>query len=244
MNIIKLNAIDSTNSYLKELSLKKELDNFTVAVAKHQTSGRGQMGTNWISDYDKNLTFSMLVKLNNLSIQQQFYCSMAVALGVLEVLKGQVENKVFIKWPNDILAEDNKVAGILIENTLNGNTIKHSIIGVGLNVNQVQFPTNIGNVSSIKLLSGKNIKNDELLVKLIQSITKFMFFVKEMKFEHLKNLYLKNLYKFNEQVNFIDSTNEKFIGKIIGVEESGRLLVETNNKKIRKFSLKEIKFAN
>ena len=244
MNIIKLNAIDSTNSYLKELAIKKELDNFTVAVAKHQTSGRGQMGTNWISDYDKNLTFSMLVKFNHLSIHHQFYCSMAVALGVLEVLKSQVENKVFIKWPNDIMAEDDKVAGILIENNLKGNTIKHSIVGVGLNVNQVLFPTNIGNVSSIKLLSGKNIKNDELLVKLIQSITKFMNFVNKLEFELLKNLYLKNLYQFNKQVNFIDNSNEKFKGKIIGVEESGMLLVETNNKKIRKFNLKEIKFAN
>ena len=244
MNIIKLNAIDSTNSYLKELALKKELENFTVAVAKHQTSGRGQMGTSWISEYDKNLTFSMLVKFNNFGAQHQFYSSMAVALGVLEVLKEQVENKVFIKWPNDILAEEDKVAGILIENSLKGILINHSIIGVGLNVNQELFPNDIGNVSSLKLLSGEKIKNDELLVKLIQSITKFMNLVKEMEFEFLKNEYYKNLYKFNETTNFIDSSNEKFEGKIIGIEESGRLLVATTNKKIRKFSLKEIKFAD
>ncbi len=244
MNIIKLNAIDSTNSYLKELVLKKELDNYTVAVAKHQTSGRGQMGTNWISEYDKNLTFSMLVRFDGFGVRHQFYSSMAVALGVLEVLKSQVENNIFIKWPNDILAEDDKVAGILIENSLTGSEIKHSIVGVGLNVNQELFPNDIGNVSSLKLLSGKNIKNDELLVKLIQSITKYMKFVVNIEFNHLKNEYLKNLYKFNETTFFIDKLNKKFEGKIIDVEESGRLLVKTTSDEIRKFSLKEIKFAN
>ena len=244
MNIIKLNAIDSTNSYLKELALKKDLENFTVAVAKHQTSGRGQMGTNWISDYDKNLTFSMLVKFDALEVSHQFYSSMAVAIGVLEVLKKQIENKVCIKWPNDILAEGDKVAGILIENVLKGNNIKHSIIGIGLNVNQELFPNDIGNVSSLKLLLGKNIKNDELLVQLIQSITLFMAHVENNEFETLKNIYYKNLYKFNETAIFIDNLNEKFEGKIVGVEESGKLLVETSHKKIRKFNLKEIKFAD
>jgi BirA family biotin operon repressor/biotin-[acetyl-CoA-carboxylase] ligase len=244
MNIIKLNAIDSTNSYLKELVSKKDLDNFTVAVAKHQTSGRGQMGTTWISDYDKNLTFSMLVKFENFKVNNQFYCSMAVALGVLEVLKEQVENKIVIKWPNDILAEEDKVAGILIENVLNGSMIKHSIVGVGLNVNQELFPNNIGKVSSLKLLSGKNIKNDELLIKLIQSISKFLNFVMDKEFNILKVHYYDNLYMFNKITRFIDDLNLEFKGKIVGIEESGKLLVETENKKIRKFNLKEIKFAN
>ena len=244
MNIIKLNAIDSTNLYLKKLADENNLENYTVAVARHQTAGRGQMGTNWVSEKNKNLTFSLLSKFEGLRIHHQFYISMAVAIAVVEVLKKNVKSSLVIKWPNDILAEENKVSGILIENSLKGSRIRHAIIGIGLNVNQEIFPTNIGNVSSLKLLSGNEFETDELLVELINSLKKYLNLVAEEKFEELKEIYYSNLYKFNEEAEFIDNSEVKFTGKIISVGEDGRLEIETEHKKTRKFNLKEIKFAS
>ncbi len=196
MNIIKLNAIDSTNSYLKKRSQKSALENFTVVVAKYQTLGRGQLGTTWVSEQGKNLTFSLLVSFKNFKIQNQFYLSMAVSLGVIYALRHFVTVPLKIKWPNDILAEKDKIAGILIENILKSENINHSIVGIGLNVNQTEFPADIENVTSLIKLSGNNFNNDELLDKIVTSIKKYSCLVEDEKFDILKQMYLSNLYKF------------------------------------------------
>ena len=146
MHIIKLNAIDSTNSYLKNMVEINNLENYTVVTAESQNAGRGQLGTVWESEYGKNLTFSMLVRVKGFKIEDQFYLSMAISLGVLNALKPNVNNLLYVKWPNDILAEKDKLCGILIENVLSGSNIKHSIIGVGLNVNQDQFSDNLESI--------------------------------------------------------------------------------------------------
>ena len=244
MNIIKLNAIDSTNSYLKKRSQKSTLDNFTVVVAKYQTLGRGQLGTTWVSEQGKNLTFSLLVSFNNFKIQNQFYLSMAVSLGVIYALKHFVSVPLKIKWPNDILAEKDKIAGILIENILKSENINHSIVGIGLNVNQTEFPTTIENVTSLKKLAGITFNNDELLDKILRSIKKFSCYVEDEKFDILKQMYLNNLYKFETPAMFEAKNGEIFLGKISTVDENGRLVVELENETTRKFSLKEIKFAS
>ena len=126
MNIIKLNAIDSTNSYIKKNAIKNNFESYTVVVAEKQLNGRGQMGTIWESELGKNLTFSILINFNKFNITQQFYLSMAISLGVIAVLKQLFNSSFFIKWPNDILAEKDKVAGILIENSINSNFINPS----------------------------------------------------------------------------------------------------------------------
>jgi BirA family biotin operon repressor/biotin-[acetyl-CoA-carboxylase] ligase len=244
MNIIKLSAIDSTNLYLKTLVNKNELENFTVVITDHQKSGRGQMGTKWSSDKGKNLTFSILINLINLKIEQQFYLSMAVSLGVLEVLKAEVDAPFYIKWPNDILAVKDKVAGVLIENTISGIFIKYSIVGIGLNVNQEVFSKEIENVTSLKNITDNTFNLDDLFLKILNSIKFYMQFIERDEFLELKKLYLNSLYKFNKPCMFKDNLNNLFLGKIIDISEDGRLVVELENEKIRKFNLKEIKFAN
>ena len=144
MNIIKLNAIESTNLYLKKLAVEKELESYTVVSANYQSAGRGQMGANWHSEIGKNLTFSILIKFDTFEIERQFYLSMAVSLGLLAAIRFHIMSPLFVKWPNDILADKEKLAGILIENIVSGNAIKQTVIGIGLNVNQEQFPSTIG----------------------------------------------------------------------------------------------------
>ena len=176
MNIIKLNAIDSTNSYIKKNAIKNNFESYTVVVAEKQLNGRGQMGTIWESELGKNLTFSILINFNKFNITQQFYLSMAISLGVIAVLKQLFNSSFFIKWPNDILAEKDKVAGILIENSINGSFIKNSVIGIGLNVNQEVFSDAIENVTSLKNISKKNLDRDALLIEIINSIKYYVDF--------------------------------------------------------------------
>lgn len=244
MYIIKLNAIDSTNSYIKKLAFENTIDNYTVVVANHQTAGRGQMDTVWLTEQGKNLTFSILIRFDGLKIEHQFYVSMAVSLGIITALKATVKNTLFVKWPNDILADKDKIAGTLIENVISGNFIKHSVIGIGLNVNQEKFPKIIGNSTSLKNLAGTNFDKDKLLRQILTSIQSFVNLVEKKKFKELKDLYLAALYKFNIPTMFEDKSGTIFLAKIVDVCEDGKLIVALENETTRKFNLKEIKFAS
>lgn len=244
MHIIKLNAIDSTNSYLKKEALKKRLKSYTVVMANHQQKGRGQMGASWDSDKGKNLTISILVNFNNFKIEHQFYLSMAVSLGVLTVVNQYVKTMLFIKWPNDILAVKDKVAGILIENVLKGNRIEYTVIGVGLNVNQTEFNPSLSNVTSLKKITGRHFDLDEIVSKLITSIQSFVNYMESKDFKKLKQLYINELYKFNIPAMFKDNNGVLFLGKITDIADDGRLVVTLENETTRKFNLKEIKFAS
>jgi BirA family transcriptional regulator, biotin operon repressor / biotin---[acetyl-CoA-carboxylase] ligase len=244
MNIIKLNAIDSTNSYIKKLANKTVLKSYTIVLAKDQTTGRGQIGTTWVSESGKNLTFSILINFDDLKIEHQFYLNMAVSLGVLESVKSNVKIALAVKWPNDILADKDKVAGILIENIVKGTKIKQSVIGIGLNVNQKNFPKSIGNATSLKNISGINFDKESLLKEIVTSIKYYIGFVEKKEFEKVKKLYIVSLYKYQKPIMFEDKDGIVFLGKIIDISEDGRLIVELENETTRKFNLKEIKFAS
>ncbi|WP_456377359.1 biotin--[acetyl-CoA-carboxylase] ligase [Lutibacter sp.] len=244
MNIIKLNAIDSTNLYLKKLVRKSTVKSYTVVVAEHQTLGRGQLGATWISESGKNLTFSILINFENFKIKNSFYLSMAVSLGVLNIVKKNVKTPVAVKWPNDIMAEKDKLAGILIENTLKGDCVKQSIIGIGLNVHQKVFPKSITNATSLINLTETNFDKEALLKNIVAAIKYYVGFIDNNEFKKLKDIYLQSLYKFNELSMFEDTMGTIFLGKIVDIFEDGRLVIALENKTIRKFSLKEIKFVN
>ncbi len=244
MNIIKLNAIDSTNSYLKKLAVKSIIENYTVVVAKHQTAGRGQMGTQWISDSGKNLMFSVLINFIDFKIEHQFHLSMAISLAVLNTVKNTVKTPIFVKWPNDILADKDKLAGILIENVLSGNFIKQSVIGIGLNVNQIQFPKSTGNVTSLNNITGINFDKDKILQNILTTIKYYIGYIEKKEFSKLKELYVTSLYRYNKPTMFEDKKGTVFLGKIVDVFKDGRLVIELENETTRKFNLKEIKFAS
>ena len=148
MKIIKLDAIDSTNSHLKKLLNEEALEDLTVVVSKHQTNGRGRNGAVWSNKPSLNLAFSLLKRFNSLSIKDKFYLNIISSISVYELLKKFHVKELTIKWPNDIMTENKKISGILIENNVKGAKITHSIIGVGINVNQNKF-RNLPNATSI-----------------------------------------------------------------------------------------------
>ena len=244
MHIIKLNAIDSTNSYLKKLLSEKKATNGTTVVAKNQFAGRGQMGSVWQSENGKNLTFSTLIKISNFNILDQFYLSMVVSLALYEVVKSLCNTSVYIKWPNDILADKDKIAGILIENTIRGEFITNSIVGIGLNVNQQRFSKNLKNITSLSNLTGNQFNLDAVLLEILNKINFYTELLPKKEFKTLKHQYINCLYKYNTPTMFEDKTNTNFLGKIIDVFEDGKIGIELENESTRKFNFKEIKFAN
>ena len=146
--IIHIDETDSTNHWLKSHQLIANSPEPTAIWADYQTAGRG-CGTNtWESERGKNLLFSMLIHPENLPANKQFQISMAISLAIVDAL-GQLVGDLSIKWPNDIYWRNGKIGGILIENTLKGNLIKESIIGVGLNVNQREFHSDAPNPVSL-----------------------------------------------------------------------------------------------
>ena len=243
MKIIKFNTIDSTNSFLRELTSNSSVENFTVIVTKKQTSGRGQMNTTWSSEDGKNLMFSTFIKFSDLLISNQKFLNYAISVGVYEALKTFNLPKLHIKWPNDILSENDKIGGILIENSLKKNKIQSSIIGIGLNVNQENFPKNIPNASSIKNKTHQTLDLEKVLILVLEKIKFNINLLKENKFDILEEKYLSVLYKKNIPSMFKTYQDDFFMGKIIGVSSDGKLQIELVDETIQEFGLKEVSFA-
>ena len=236
MSIIKLSATDSTNSYLKELSLEQTLDDFTVVSTELQLKGRGQMGSKWVSDKGKNLTISILKKLENFDVQNQFNLNCIVSLAIYDVLLEIKAPNLYVKWPNDILSVDKKICGILIENILKGRFIQATIIGIGLNVNQTNFGT-LEKVSSLGLLLEQKLEPHNL-IEPIRSRLKFYFSISS---QELREKYHKILFRKDIPSTFMNTKNEKFMGIIMGVDTEGKLIVEHKDGLQKKYGLKEIK---
>ena len=217
------------------------LENFTIAVTKNQQKGRGQRDANWYSEPFKNLTFSVLVNKLKLKTNEAKYINFAVSLAIFKVLEIYKIPNLFIKWPNDIMSANKKICGILIENSLSNNKINNSIIGIGLNVNQVNFP-NLERVSSLNNILGYELNLDDLLIDLTKQL-KFQFELLNKKlFSNLENEYLAVLYKKDIPSMFKTDKGITFLGKIIGIATNGNLLVENENNEVEEFAIKEISF--
>ena len=239
MQIIKLDATDSTNRYLKELVSKNKLPDLTVVVAKDQRQGRGQMGSKWQSEPGKNLTFSVLKKYAKRSAMENFVINMVVSLSIHDVLKTYAIEDLAIKWPNDILSGTSKIAGILIENILKGAMTEYSIIGVGLNVNQTDFG-NLPRASSLKNITNGSFDLDDLLQQLVDGLQKRFDWADTNTTLGVRNAYEEVLFRKDRPSTFVDSVGNQFVGIIKGVSFEGKLCVELENGPIQYFDLKEV----
>ncbi|HRG18441.1 MAG TPA: biotin--[acetyl-CoA-carboxylase] ligase [Flavobacterium lutivivi] len=239
MNIIKLDATDSTNEYLKQLTSNNLLPNFTVVTADFQTNGKGQMGSSWSSEAGKNLTMSVLVFDILSGSQDMFYLNMAVALSVQEVLKNFNVPNVAIKWPNDIMSGKQKLGGILIENSIKQDGTISSVIGIGLNVNQSNFE-NLPNATSVFNVFGKVLDLDTLLEKIVTKIQYYsqnLFYLKREIFDN----YHQNLFRIGLPTAFEDQFENRFMAIIKNVSLDGKLNLQLEDDSLKSFGVKEIK---
>ena len=239
MRIIKLNAIDSTNTFMKELGTVETLKDYTVVTAKYQTQGRGQMGTVWQSFEGKNLMFSVFKNVSFLHPEHTFFISIVASLSVLKTLKGFNMPRLKIKWPNDILSENKKICGILIENVMSNNQLKGTIIGIGLNVNQTEF-NNLPQASSLLLISGRVFNLEELMENIVINMRHYFSFLKNGKRELLLSKYENNLFRKNKPSTFKDEKGELFTGFIQGISESGCLKIILEDNVTKEYELKQV----
>jgi BirA family biotin operon repressor/biotin-[acetyl-CoA-carboxylase] ligase len=242
LKIIKLNAIDSTNSFLKDLALNTELENFTVVVTNQQLKGRGQQGSNWVSEPFKSLICSVFVSFKDLNVLEHRYLNFAVSLAVFETLNEESIPGVSIKWPNDILSGNKKLCGILIENSLKSTKISSSVIGIGLNVNQTSFPVSLKKVTSLKLLANKDFKLEKLLESLVSNLKFKIEMLDSKDFKTLEEQYLKVLYKKNIPTMFKNSQDVLFMGIISGISKEGKLQIASEDESVQEFGIKEVSF--
>ena len=242
MKIIKLSAIDSTNSFLKDLVKNSSVQNYTIVVTKTQTKGRGQQENTWSSEPFKNLTFSTFIEFENLKILQKKYLNFAISLAIYDVLFKENLTKLTIKWPNDILSVNKKICGILIENTFIGDKVKNSIIGVGLNVNQEFFPKYLTNATSLKLETSLEYNLDMLLKEIQKEIQKKIKLLESGQFNFLEKKYFEVLYKKNIPTMFKNNRDEIFMGMISGISNDGKLQILLEDDSIKEFGIKEVSF--
>ncbi|NHM01018.1 biotin--[acetyl-CoA-carboxylase] ligase [Flavobacterium difficile] len=240
MHIIKLNAIDSTNRYLKDLAVKQTLENFTVVTADNQTNGRGQRGSNWEVEDGKNLTFSVLIKDVLLSFDEVFHLNVVVAVSLFQAFSTLKIPNLAIKWANDILADKKKVCGILIENQLKSSAEIVSIVGIGINVNQESF-SNLPQASSLKNSVGQEFNKEEVLVTVLHQFQKNINLYKNEGASYFWQVYHENLFKKNKPMVFEDNLNVKFMGIIKQVLPNGLLQIQLEDDSLQLFNIKEVK---
>lgn len=239
MPLIKLDAIDSTNDFLKQLFKESTVEDYTIVLANEQTKGKGQMGAKWISEPGKNLTMSVLVKDIQLKNQNIYNFNIAVALSVIKVLKNIQIPNVAIKWPNDIMADSKKVAGILIENIVKPDGSFTAIVGIGLNLNQTNFE-NLTQASSLKCITAKNYEQEEIALLLKDSL-KANRLILNKDADFLWKEYHENLYKKEYPSPFEDKSGNRFMGIIKKVTRDGKLEVLLNDDNLIHFDVKDVK---
>ncbi len=240
MRIVKLDAIDSTNTYLKGLMQSETVEDFTVVTADHQEYGRGQMGSKWTSEPGMNLIMSVLKRFDDFQAQQQFSLVVCVSLAVMDALNSFAIPNLCIKWPNDIMSGNRKIGGILIENSLMGPKIQSAIIGVGLNVNQTEF-VDLPNASSMKRCSGRNFEVNKVLEAVLRNLQKGFKTCEKEGPSAQWALYEAHLFGKDRENMFLIDGDQRVLGKIRGVSAEGKLQITLANGALRSFGLKEIK---
>jgi len=238
MKLIKIDAIDSTNEFLKGLSNKQGVQNFTVVTAESQMKGKGQMGAKWDSESGKNLIMSVLVSDFLFDIEDVFNLNVVVSLAVINVLESYNIPELSIKWPNDIMSANKKIGGILIENSIKGDGTISSVVGLGLNINQIQFE-NLPRASSLAVICNANFDKEEILFQIVDKLEEMIPLYNE-KAASIWEDYSGKLFKIGIPTAFSDENNQNFMGIITGVSNIGKLQIQLEDDSICEYNLKEV----
>ena len=233
---IHLKECSSTNEIAEEILRNGDFREGLVVTTDHQQAGKGQAGNSWVSSRGLDITCSVILQPGFLDIHDQFYLNIFTSLALGDLLTGFSSGSIRIKWPNDIILNGRKVAGILIKNFVTGSSIESTVIGIGLNVN-----------SSPALDTATSLKDHANGDFDLTKVTKYLFEVLDNRYQYLKggrkdellSEYLQSLMWINEEHIF--RTDHEFRGTIRGIDELGRLTVESDGQ-ISSYSIKEIEY--
>ena len=246
---INLPTVDSTNTFIREMLAEEgtgqvvsaqSLPGFTLVVADDQTKGRGQQGNSWETERGKNLTFSLLCHPDFVKPSEQFLLSQGMALAICRTLEGFVEG-VTVKWPNDIYVGDKKISGTLIECDLQSKQISNCILGVGINVNQMEFRSDAPNPTSLQLLTGRVFDREEILSSVIAYFQRYYECLRQGQTDEVRKEYMTSLYRRTGFHHYADVRGE-FMAEIAAVEPTGHLHLRFQNGSVVRYEFKEVRF--
>jgi BirA family transcriptional regulator, biotin operon repressor / biotin---[acetyl-CoA-carboxylase] ligase len=239
-NLLYFEELTSTNSHASVLLKEGLVAEGSVLYTDFQTSGKGRAGNRWESERGKNLLISIIIFPESVKPEDQFIISMSVSLGICDFFDNHFMGSK-IKWPNDIFINDDKIAGILIENSIIGNVLKSTIVGIGLNINQIEYPSSIPNPVSLRMLTGKEHDTGVCLKNLLACLDNRYRQLLYGNRQQLKDEYLSRLYRLNEW-HYYKSKERLFKGMVKGTSASGRLKIKEENGPLAEFDFKEVEY--
>ena len=237
-NIIQIEETSSTNDVAEAMMRNEPVADGTLIWAHYQTCGRGEGGNTWESKAGKNLTISIILRPEFLEPRHQFYISKIIALGIKDFIN-LFSDGVTIKWPNDIYVKDDKISGILIENSFLGDKYSYCVVGIGININQRRFSSNLINPTSLSLITNHSFVLKECLFLLISLLDNRYITLKENKFDQIDRDYNNNLYRY-KKIHSYETPDGIIQAEIIGVKKTGEIMLSVTDNKIRSFGFKEV----
>jgi BirA family biotin operon repressor/biotin-[acetyl-CoA-carboxylase] ligase len=234
-----LDVVESTNEWLKQRVRKGKLSSGTVVSASHQTSGRGQIGTSWQDKPGQNLLMTAFWRPIQFQIDIQYLLNMSICLALADVCLKYIKTDIHIKWPNDIYFKDQKLVGILIENSL-AKKWEACFIGLGVNVNQLDFPSDF-RATSLKKLTDLEVDVLQLRLEVVEALEIHLLRLAKGETKQILQDYYQRLLGMGEWRLF-EKKGQLFEGRIEGVSKEGLLLVQTREGHILKSGVKEISF--
>lgn len=235
---VSLPTCPSTNDLASSMLKAGQAGEGTVIRSGSQTAGKGQRGNTWESEPGQNLLFSIVLSPGFLSVTEQFQLTLLSSLAIYDALSTYIPEGLRIKWPNDIYWQDRKIGGILIENSLRGQQVENSIIGIGLNVNQRSFP--VPSASSLALITGSIHSLDAVLEEILLHIEKYYLRLRSGQVAPVRATFVERLYRRDVPAMYEDGS--LFEGIIRGVDDRGLLLVEKAGQ-LHAYDLKEIRYC-
>lgn len=247
--MIELDETVSTNNFLQGYRPLQPVE-LTLVTAEYQTAGRGQQGNSWESARGENLLFSLLVQPTTLPATQLFVLSEAIALSIKDTIKQFLEEsggvvageEVTVKWPNDIYIGDRKIAGILIENDLQGSHVCRAILGCGVNVNQEAFASDAPNPVSLRQLLGHETERSFVLNAIVENFVRRYSDIQKGCYEDIHQDYLSSLYRRKGVYPFSDNKGP-FMAEIADVEPTGYLILRDTDNGLRRYAFKEVSYS-
>lgn len=238
---ITFDTIDSTNDYATSLVSNSNPNEGTVIWAHYQSKGRGQIGSDWSAEPGESLLMSVILQPRFLMAYQQFTLNILASLAVRSAL-ASYDIEAHIKWPNDIYIGRKKICGILIQNVLQGKSIKNAIVGIGLNVNQDQFDPSLPNPTSMRLVSDTVFEIADVKSTVCQHLQEYYHRLMEDGFEVLKEEYVELLY-LKDVISTYEIEEQVVKAKILGITDIGKLQLEMEGA-VREFNFRELKYLH
>jgi BirA family biotin operon repressor/biotin-[acetyl-CoA-carboxylase] ligase len=240
---LELASVGSTNTYLLDLVSKTLPTEGMLVRTRHQTHGRGQIGSHWHDEPGKSLLFSVLLRPQWLPVDQAYLLTQVTCLAVYDTLH-PYEKSIRIKWPNDVYLRDRKIGGMLLQSVIAGQQFRYVVAGLGLNVHRCVWPASLTEAASLEELTGQAWDQDALLEDLLRQLEVRYVQLRQGQWTQVADDYHQALYRRDEPSFFRERSGREFHGFLRGVNRRGHLQVEEDGVPgLRTFDLKEIAFA-